>query len=712
MRKKRMHILMSAFLMLCVIMSQIAWAAPKWYEYYTEAQSASDKKQWERAIEFYLKAISDDPVSEKKKNYGMRYISYYPYLGLGMAYLATGKMEDALNYCQIAQTQGIEPKKPVSECVAIASKYVKATPQPTPTATPEPLREDVVPSLSLASPPPPQTEEKIVDFKGIASSTHGIKEIKVSVENLGTTTISRFEMTRQQDENFWIGVPLYFGQNTVTIEAIDMNDLTVSEQFSIVRSRSDEPIAAKTTAIPTVKQSRPTPPSIPRETPTPMPPAAEFEDTTIPIITLTTKIPAETDNQVLEISGVANDDGGMAFVRVSSGLADAKGLILSSAESQAENEQQTLMSFQQSVSLEPGTNYVKIEAIDVNGNVATREITIVRTADAPEIGSGSSETAILGQRYAVIIGIGAYQDERLNLSYTVNDAQGLYDVLTDPKYGAIPRENVQLLLSENATTVNIKKSIGTWLRRAAKEEDTVIIYYSGHGAPEGDETYWVTYDADIDDLYSTALSNRAISDMLGRISAKRLITFLDSCYSAATVNRSNQSRNIPTEIPWEKFTGEGRIVISASNGKELSLELDEYKHGIFTYYLLEGLKGQADRNEDAVIEVEEIWDFVRKQVRDKARSEGNNQTPVFQGNMTAGIALTMNMSAIQEKERRKTTEAQIQQLEQWFYAGELHEQHFDCAVRMLEAGKSNRALDALLKGTLSLQTFNRTFRCE
>lgn len=706
---------MSVFLFaasVCIMAHHAAWAAPKWYEYYTEAQRASDNKEWERAIELYLKAIADDPVPAKKKNYGMRSTQYYPYLGAGIAYLAIGKMEEALTYCQFAQEKKAEPEKPVQDCINIASKYAAKTPTAEPTATPEPPRqEDASPTLLLTVPVPDTTNEKLVDFKGVASSVNGIKEIKVSVENLGVTTISRFEMTQKQEENFWIGVPLYFGQNNITLEVIDMSDQAAQEQFSVLRNRPGETAVAKATPAPAIKKATPTPPPVRQETPAPTPPQAGDEDVTLPTITLTSKIPEETDAQEVMISGVANDDGGMALVRVSSGLADARGLILSSAESSAEDEQQTLMSFQQTISLKPGKNQIKIEAIDAQGNVATREMTIVLT----ETANGTNEAAVSGipgQRYAVIIGIGAYQDERLNLSYTVNDAQGLYDVLTDPKYGAIPRENVQLLLSENATTVNIKKAIGTWLMRAVKEEDTVMIYYSGHGAPEGDETYWVTYDADIDDLYSTALSNRAISDMLGRISAKRLITFLDSCYSAATVNRSNQSRSIPTEIPWEKFTGEGRIVISASNGKELSLELDEYRHGIFTYYLLEGLKGQADRNEDAVIEVEEIWDFVRKQVRDKARSEGNNQTPVFQGNMTAGIALTMNMSAIQEKERQKATETQIQQLEQWFYSGELNEQHFDCAVRMLEAGKSNRALDALLKGTLSLQTFNRTFRCE
>lgn len=704
MRNTKVRRLMSIAVMFCIMASHAAWAVPKWYEYYTEAQQASDKKEWERAIELYLKAINDDPVPDKKKNFGMRSITYYPYLGAGMAYLAIGKMEEALTYCQLAQEKKVEPQKPVSECIAIASKYVKITPQIAPTATPEPPREDVAPSFSFTSPPPTHTGEKIVDFKGIARSANGIKEIKVSVENLGTTTISRFEMTKQREENFWIGVPLYFGQNNITIEAIDMNDLMASEQFSIVRERSDEPIVAQATATPSTKKATPTP--IQAHQNTPIPSLENIEDTTIPTITLTSKIPEKTGAQELEISGVANDKGGMSVVRVSSGRADAKGLILSSAESSAKDEQQTQLSFQQSIFLEPGANLVKIEAIDVQGNVATREMTIVRT----EASGGTTEIAasnISGQRYAVIIGISVYQDERLNLRYTVNDAQGLFDVLTDPLYGAIPKENVQLLLSEQATTANIKKALNG-LRRKSTPDDTVIIYYSGHGAQEEDQTYWVTYDADIDDLLSTALNSNDIRDMLDRISSKQLITFLDSCYSAATVKRTHQSRSVPTEVPWEKFTGEGRVMISASNGKELSLELDEYRHGVFTYYLLEGLKGKADLNQDGYVEVEEIWDFVKRQVQDKARAEGNKQTPMLQGELSAGIALTMNAEAF----KKKTVETQIQQLEQLFYDGKIDATKFDCAVRMLSDGKSNRALESLLKGDLSPQTFNQTFRCE
>jgi uncharacterized caspase-like protein len=248
--------------------------------------------------------------------------------------------------------------------------------------------------------------------------------------------------------------------------------------------------------------------------------------------------------------------------------------------------------------------------------------------------------------YAVIIGIGEYQDERLNLRFSTNDAQGLYNILTDSNYGGVPKENIQLLLNKDATDRNIKRALGKWLQQQVKEEDTVIIYYAGHGATEEGDSYWVTYDADIDYLYVTALNADDIADMLDRLPSKRVIIFLDACYSATTIYRKDQAGSRSSEIPWEKFSGKGQVIMSASDGKQLSLELDEYQHGVFTYYLLEGLKGKADENLDGIVELDEIWIYVKYQVTETARKAGNPQTPVFQGNFTAGIQLTLYPSLI------------------------------------------------------------------
>ena len=106
----------------------------------------------------------------------------------------------------------------------------------------------------------------------------------------------------------------------------------------------------------------------------------------------------------------------------------------------------------------------------------------------------------ISKYYAVVICIGKYQDDRIpKLKYTTVDAEEMYNILTDPQYGDFPKNQVKLLIDEQATYNNIKSAIGTWLRRNARKDDTVIIFYAGHGAPEDEKTYWVTYNANIDD---------------------------------------------------------------------------------------------------------------------------------------------------------------------------------------------------------------------
>jgi uncharacterized caspase-like protein len=324
-----------------------------------------------------------------------------------------------------------------------------------------------------------------------------------------------------------------------------------------------------------------------------------------------------------------------------------------------------------------------------------------------------------GDYYAVVIGIGTYRDERIpSLKYTRVDAEEIYRLLTDPAYGGFPTEHVRLLIDEEATDNHIKSAIGTWLRRNAREHDTVVIFFAGHGAPEDEHTYWVTYNANIDDLYGTALSNDEIAHMFDRIEANRMIAFLDSCYSAATVNRTDKTRGLlVVEDPFQKFRGKGRVIITSSDGKEQSLELEQFGHGVFTYYLLEALKGKADEDRDGFIALDEVWDYVKYRVADTARSHGSTQTPIIDGSYSAGIVLSKNPERLRElarkaerEKRQRELESRIATITELYSKGEITDRQFDSAVRILKAGEKNRLLEGFLTGTISLATFKTVFK--
>lgn len=146
-----------------------------------------------------------------------------------------------------------------------------------------------------------------------------------------------------------------------------------------------------------------------------------------------------------------------------------------------------------------------------------------------------------GHRYGVVIGIEKYQDSRLNLKCARADAQVVYEVMTDPTCGMFSEENVTLLLDEDATKKSIWNALAG-LRRKVGLNDTVWIYYAGHGATEDSDYYWVPFDGNVDSLYATGVSRDNISDAIGKLAAEKVVTFLDCCYAAATAAKTNATR--------------------------------------------------------------------------------------------------------------------------------------------------------------------------
>ncbi len=113
----------------------VSAAAPKWYEYYRLSKTSAEKQEWERAIEQLKSAIAERPQSSRKIRIGfLRWTSYYPYLDLGLAYLAVGKISEAESSCKQAQAEGITPRERVRDCLAqidnSQQKSVRSLPYP------------------------------------------------------------------------------------------------------------------------------------------------------------------------------------------------------------------------------------------------------------------------------------------------------------------------------------------------------------------------------------------------------------------------------------------------------------------------------------------------------------------------------------------------------------------------------------------------------
>ena len=197
------------------------------------------------------------------------------------------------------------------------------------------------------------------------------------------------------------------------------------------------------------------------------------------------------------------------------------------------------------------------------------------------------------------------------------------------------------MTDQHATKYEIESLLGTKLKRKASKDDTVFIFYAGHGAvetdpvdPDGDgfEKYLLPYDARLDDLYTTAISMNDVRTIFQRNRAQRLVFIADTCYSGASGGRSmltSKTRATLSDQFFERVSkGKGRVIISACSANEVSQEDDRLKHGIFSYYLLEGLKGKSDINGDNVITISELFSYLSRKV---PKASGQDQHPVKKG---------------------------------------------------------------------------------
>jgi hypothetical protein len=309
------------------------------------------------------------------------------------------------------------------------------------------------------------------------------------------------------------------------------------------------------------------------------------------------------------------------------------------------------------LTLRPGANAIVVSATEADGS-SRQEIRTI-TYDPPKVAAAPPPPAapVLPTRnqWAVVIGVGRYENRAIpSLRYTVADAEAIYQTLIGP--AGFKKDHVLLLTdtSERKPTLrNIKWALGTFLGRSAQKDDTVLIFFAGHGAPEVDTRglerdglakYLIPSDADPDDLYSTALPMDELQTIFQRIESERVVAFLDACYSGAAGGRTFASKKTRAgavdDLFLERLTrSKGRAIITASRPAEVSIELPELGHGIFTYYLVQALKGAGDLNRDGIVTLQEVYEYVEQQVTVKARAVGGNQHPVMKGELEGVLPL-------------------------------------------------------------------------
>ncbi|MBI5211837.1 MAG: caspase family protein [Nitrospirae bacterium] len=224
--------------------------------------------------------------------------------------------------------------------------------------------------------------------------------------------------------------------------------------------------------------------------------------------------------------------------------------------------------------------------------------------------------------YAIVIGIENYRQKLPKADYAVADAKTMTEYLT--KVMGYPEENVVTLTNDHAAKSDFEKYFEKWLWNNVEKDSTVFIYYSGHGAPnpKTGDAYLVPYDGDPTFIAETGYSLKRLYESLGKLQAKEIIVALDSCFSGAGGRSVIAKGSRPLVMTMESSAIPSKVaVLSSSSGDQISSTYEEKGHGLFTYFMLKGIK-------DGITEIGELFDYLKPHVGRTARKVYNNeQTP-------------------------------------------------------------------------------------
>lgn len=292
--------------------------------------------------------------------------------------------------------------------------------------------------------------------------------------------------------------------------------------------------------------------------------------------------------------------------------------------------------FQEDVPLILGQNIILVEAAGREGRAGRAQVLVVRAPAAPQKN--------LPALWLVAIGINDYQDGKLErLRFAGDDAKAVSEFFAAQGGRGLFREvHAKVLLDKEADLVSMKGAFGSFFNDA-KPDDFAVIFFAGHGVMSKGFGYLMAHNSLYDDPYPTAYRMSEFQEALTDIIPTRnTLALLDACHSgvAGTPRRlmaqaeEGSGTRLRGDDDTERFNealstlsrqSSGRAVLTASRNREFSAEDSAKRHGIFTYRLLEGLRGAADGvqngEKDGKVTIGEMYDYLFDKVKSDTQGD-------------------------------------------------------------------------------------------
>lgn len=233
---------------------------------------------------------------------------------------------------------------------------------------------------------------------------------------------------------------------------------------------------------------------------------------------------------------------------------------------------------------------------------------------------------------ALIVGV---EDYRLvpRADFAANDARRFRDFA----HNVLGIRRIKLMEGSETDRTSLLRALRLWARNEITPgQSDVTVFFAGHGlsTADGGQLYLLPSDGAPDMLAETALRRSDILQALAAGGARSITLFLDTCYSGQA--RTGETlvaglRPVLIKARPEEPAPEGVTVLSAAAADQLSTTYPEQRHGLFSYYIMRGLSGEADRDGDHRITTGELYAHVAENVARQAARQGREQVPQFQG---------------------------------------------------------------------------------
>lgn len=243
------------------------------------------------------------------------------------------------------------------------------------------------------------------------------------------------------------------------------------------------------------------------------------------------------------------------------------------------------------------------------------------------------------QTFVIAVGVSTHRDPQLSVrKYAALDAEMMANYFQT--IGGVPPSNIRLLIDMKALRPDIEEAILDWLPTRVTADSVIIVYFSGQAkVSAAGETFLIPYEGG--SSVSRMVSLKDLHSGLSRLKAKQIVLMFDGSVSKLTMDQKVRYK----EPQWD--LGGSRIVrFIGTTGLRDGLESEKLHHGLFTYYLLRGLKGEADDNLDGEVTLGELGSFVGRSVPAAAKSAFNQEQqpqilpPLLPGSKSSSILLT------------------------------------------------------------------------